>query len=145
MLKEDVEEMTESLEMSNEAEDNNWEPDDGLENMVEAGDVVDTEDPDETTESNDKQEKSGKKKRKREYVKRDYNPAMLEAALNDVRNGFSLIDAANKNNVPRSTLYMRCKTLGLQLNTARHEYPPECLKAAINAVMSKFLFIIIII
>ncbi|XP_008558675.1 uncharacterized protein LOC103579144 isoform X1 [Microplitis demolitor] len=136
LLKEDVEEMTESLEMSNEAEDNNWEPDDGLENMVEAGDVVDTEDPDETTESNDKQEKSGKKKRKREYVKRDYNPAMLEAALNDVRNGFSLIDAANKNNVPRSTLYMRCKTLGLQLNTARHEYPPECLKAAINAVMN---------
>ncbi|KAG8038158.1 hypothetical protein G9C98_006483 [Cotesia typhae] len=81
--------------------------------------------------------KSNKTKRKRENAKRDYNPANMEAALNDLSQGLSLVEASTKNNVARSTLYMRCKALGMQLNTSRHDYPAERLKAAINAVMRK--------
>ncbi|XP_034951208.1 uncharacterized protein [Chelonus insularis] len=79
---------------------------------------------------------SKKRKRRRDYTRKEYNNDMLEMALSDVRAGLSLVDASTKNNVPRSTLYMRAKALGLQLNTTRHEYPAECLQAAINAVMS---------
>lgn len=83
-----------------------------------------------------------KKKRRRREVgkKKNYSEEMLEAAINDVRNGQSLVDAATKNNVPRSTLYMRAKALGVQVNAVRSDYPAECIKAAIDAVISEYFF-----
>lgn len=79
---------------------------------------------------------SKKKKRRRETVKKDYNDDMLASAINDLKLGQTLIEAATKHNIPRSTLYMRAKALGLHLNASRNGYPAECMNAAINAVIS---------
>ncbi|XP_012523386.1 uncharacterized protein LOC105829233 [Monomorium pharaonis] len=77
-----------------------------------------------------------KKKRRRETVKRDYNDDMLASAINDLKLGQTLIEAATKHNIPRSTLYMRAKALGIHLNASRNGYPAECMNAAINAVIN---------
>lgn len=79
---------------------------------------------------------SKKKKRRRETVKRDYNDDMLASAINDLKLGQTLIEAATKHNIPRSTLYMRAKALGIHLNASRNGYPTECMNAAISAVLS---------
>ncbi|XP_012279259.1 uncharacterized protein LOC105699101 [Orussus abietinus] len=78
---------------------------------------------------------SKRRRRKRDSVKREYNEDMLAAAINDLRSGQTLIEASTKHNIPRSTLYMRAKALGIHLNASRNEYPMECMKAAINAVI----------
>ncbi|XP_011692451.1 PREDICTED: uncharacterized protein LOC105452758 [Wasmannia auropunctata] len=77
-----------------------------------------------------------KRKRRRETVKRDYNDDMLASAINDLKLGQTLIEAATKHNIPRSTLYMRAKALGIHLNASRNGYPAECMNAAINAVIN---------
>ncbi|XP_029659848.1 uncharacterized protein LOC115233505 isoform X1 [Formica exsecta] len=77
-----------------------------------------------------------KKKRRRETTKRDYSDDMLASAINDLKLGQTLIEAATKHNIPRSTLYMRAKALGIHLNTSRNGYPAECMSAAITAVIS---------
>ncbi|XP_015586107.1 uncharacterized protein LOC107263425 isoform X2 [Cephus cinctus] len=76
-----------------------------------------------------------KRKRRRDIIKREYSEDMLVSAINDLRSGQTLIEASTKNNIPRSTLYMRAKALGIHLNATRNEYPAECMKAAINAVI----------
>ncbi|XP_050446444.1 uncharacterized protein LOC126849037 isoform X1 [Cataglyphis hispanica] len=76
-----------------------------------------------------------KKKRRRETTKRDYSDDMLTSAINDLKLGQTLIEAATKHNIPRSTLYMRAKALGIHLNTSRNGYPAECMSAAITAVI----------
>ncbi|XP_043286684.1 uncharacterized protein [Venturia canescens] len=75
------------------------------------------------------------KKRQKSNLKRDYNDEMLASAINDLKLGQTLVEASIKNNIPRSTLYMRAKALGIQLNASRNEYPAECMKAAIDAVI----------
>ncbi|XP_072753644.1 uncharacterized protein [Anoplolepis gracilipes] len=77
-----------------------------------------------------------KKKRRRETAKRDYSDDMLASAINDLKLGQTLIEAATKHNIPRSTLYMRAKALGIHLNASRNGYPAECMSAAITAVIS---------
>ncbi|XP_074101765.1 uncharacterized protein LOC141529193 [Cotesia typhae] len=135
---EDEYQLIDSLDVSNEVVENNWE----IENEnFEAEGVTYTEEVEQIStvkeeEVKPEKKKSNKTKRKRENAKRDYNPANMEAALNDLSQGLSLVEASTKNNVARSTLYMRCKALGMQLNTSRHDYPAERLKAAINAVMN---------
>ncbi|XP_012150886.1 uncharacterized protein LOC100876849 isoform X2 [Megachile rotundata] len=76
-----------------------------------------------------------RKKRRRDATKRDYSDDMLASAINDLKSGQTLIEASTKHNIPRSTLYMRAKALGIHLNASRNEYPAECMKAAINAVI----------
>lgn len=76
-----------------------------------------------------------KKKKRREAIRREYSDDMLASAINDLRHGRTLIEAATKHGIPRSTLYMRAKGLGIQLNQSRNEYPAECMKAAINSVL----------
>ncbi|KAK0075165.1 hypothetical protein PV325_007282 [Microctonus aethiopoides] len=121
-----IEDNTNTFDHSNELENKVWQTIEEVEN---------SEDDGKLNEDNAKVNKKNKKRR-RETAKREYNNDMLEAAINDVRGGQSLVDAATKNNVPRSTLYMRAKALGIQLNAARNEYPAECIKAAINAVIN---------
>lgn len=77
-----------------------------------------------------------KKKRRRETIKRDYSDDMLASAINDLKLGQTLIETATKHNIPRSTLYMRAKALGIHLNASRNGYPAECMNAAISAVIS---------
>lgn len=77
-----------------------------------------------------------KKKRRRESAKRDYSDDMLASAINDLKLGQTLIEAATKHNIPRSTLYMRAKALGIHLNASRNGYPAECMNAAITSVIS---------
>ncbi|XP_018337111.1 PREDICTED: uncharacterized protein LOC108745447 isoform X2 [Trachymyrmex septentrionalis] len=77
-----------------------------------------------------------KKKRRRDTVKREYSDDMLASAINDLKLGQTLIEAATKHNIPRSTLYMRAKALGIHLNASRNGYPAECMNAAINAVIN---------
>lgn len=79
---------------------------------------------------------SKRKKRRRETVKRDYSDDMLTSAINDLKLGQTLIETASKHNIPRSTLYMRAKALGIHLNASRNGYPAECMNAAITAVIS---------
>jgi hypothetical protein len=76
-----------------------------------------------------------KRKRRREIAKRDYNDDMLTSAINDLKLGHTLIETATKYNIPRSTLYMRAKALGIHLNASRNGYPAECMNAAITAVI----------
>lgn len=76
-----------------------------------------------------------KKKRHRDSARKEYNEIMLTSAINDLRSGQTLIEAATRHNVPRSTLYMRAKSLGIHLTGSRNEYPAECMNAAITAVM----------
>jgi len=110
------------------------------ETMTEAGEIEDNV----GSLENDSHESSNvencisnkKKKRRRETVKRDYNDDMLASAINDLKLGQTLIEAATKHNIPRSTLYMRAKALGIHLNASRNGYPAECMNAAINAVIS---------
>ncbi|XP_012259404.2 uncharacterized protein LOC105687991 [Athalia rosae] len=78
---------------------------------------------------------SFKKKRRRDTIKKEYSEDMLMAAIDDLKAGHTLIEAATKHGIPRSTLYMRAKALGLHLNASRNEYSPECMKAAINSVL----------
>ncbi|XP_011050130.1 PREDICTED: uncharacterized protein LOC105143470 isoform X2 [Acromyrmex echinatior] len=77
-----------------------------------------------------------KKKRRRDTVKREYSDDMLASAINDLKLGQTLIEAATKHNIPRSTLYMRAKALGIHLNASRNGYPAECMNAAINSVIN---------
>lgn len=77
-----------------------------------------------------------KKKRRRESAKRDYSDDMLASAINDLKLGQTLIEAATKHNIPRSTLYMRAKALGIHLNASRNGYPAECMNAAITSVIN---------
>nr|XP_033328284.1 uncharacterized protein LOC117221433 [Megalopta genalis] len=76
-----------------------------------------------------------KKKRRRDTIKREYSDDMLASAIDGLKSGQTLIEASTKHNVPRSTLYMRAKALGVHLTATRNEYPAECMKAAINAVI----------
>lgn len=78
-----------------------------------------------------------KKKRRREIAKRDYNDEMLASAINELKLGQTLIETATKYNIPRSTLYMRAKALGIHLNVSRNGYPAECMNAAITAVIGQ--------
>ncbi|XP_014477716.1 PREDICTED: uncharacterized protein LOC106746060 isoform X2 [Dinoponera quadriceps] len=78
---------------------------------------------------------SKKRKRRRDPSKREYSEVMLASAIDDLRLGQTLVEAATKHNIPRSTLYMRAKTLGIHLSASRNEYPAECMNAAITAVM----------
>lgn len=85
---------------------------------------------------------SKRKKRRRDTIKREYSDDMLASAINDLKSGQTLIEASTKHNIPRSTLYMRAKALGIHLNASRNEYPAECMKAAINTVIGWYLFYI---
>ncbi|XP_044014777.1 uncharacterized protein PFB0145c [Aphidius gifuensis] len=76
-----------------------------------------------------------KKKRRKEHLKREYSKEMLESALKDIKNGMSLIEAASKNGIPRSTLYMRAKTMQIPLHAPRNEYSAETMDGAISAVL----------
>uniref|UniRef100_A0A0C9QY18 Bab1_0 protein n=1 Tax=Fopius arisanus TaxID=64838 RepID=A0A0C9QY18_9HYME len=81
-------------------------------------------------------ERKRRGKKKRDYPKKEYSEVMLETAISDLKNGKTLIEASMSNNIPRSTLYMRAKALGIQLHAARNEYPIECMKSAIETVLN---------
>lgn len=110
---------------------------------TEIGEIEDSADVSTEKDSKDQQNQNvvgnsilnKKKKRRRDTAKRDYSDDMLAAAINDLRAGQTLIEAATKHNIPRSTLYMRAKALGIHLNASRNEYPAECMNAAITAVI----------
>lgn len=110
-------------------------------NEMEEEEVLDVfehvyEEANDQSEQSATEENSESKKRKRRYsMKREYSEDMLAAAINNLREGQTLIEAATKNHIPRSTLYMRAKALGIQLQACRNEYPAECMKGAIDAVI----------
>ena len=66
---------------------------------------------------------------------------MLTSALDEIRKGGTLLEAAAKHRIPRSTLYMRAKALGVTLNPCRNEYTLDDMKQAIEAVLSKYILI----
>ena len=59
--------------------------------------------------------------------------------MNELRSGKSLIEASLKNNVPRSTLYVKAKSSGITMTNMRNDYPPECMKGAMEAVISNMM------
>ncbi|XP_008210950.1 uncharacterized protein LOC100121492 isoform X2 [Nasonia vitripennis] len=77
-----------------------------------------------------------RRKRRKSVCKKEYSDEMLAAAISDIKEGRSLLEAAMRNHIPRSTLYMRAKVLGLTLNPARSEYTNEDMQGAIQAVMA---------
>lgn len=77
-----------------------------------------------------------KRKRRKSVCKKEYSDEMLAAAINDIKEGRSLLEAAVRNHIPRSTLYMRAKVLGLSLNPSRSEYTNEDMRGAIDAVIA---------
>ncbi|EFN80703.1 Protein bric-a-brac 1 [Harpegnathos saltator] len=78
---------------------------------------------------------SSKKRKRRRDIKKEYNDIMLASAIEDLKLGQTLVEAATRHNIPRSTLYMRAKALGIHLNASRNEYPAESMNAAITSVM----------
>lgn len=74
-------------------------------------------------------------KRRKSVSKKDYSDEDLAAAIADIKSGSSLLEAAAKNHIPRSTLYMRAKILNVPLNPSRSEYTNEDMKAAIQDVL----------
>lgn len=112
--------------------------------IINRQDLIEKNATDETEENKSKNLQSqqtieNKKKRQhkiRESAKKDYNDGMLQSAIEDLKKGMPLIDAATKHNIPRSTLYMRAKALDIHLNASRNGYPEECMNAAMSAVMS---------
>lgn len=91
--------------------------------------IVDCNDADST-------EMRKRERKKRETLKKEYSEAQLETAITELKSGKTLIEASIKNNIPRSTLYLRAKALGIQLHASRNEYPAECMKSAIDTVLS---------
>lgn len=84
-----------------------------------------------------------KRKRRRDASRKEYSKLTLASAIDDLRSGQTLVEAANKHNIPRTTLYMRAKTLGIPLS-ARNEYSAECMNGAIAAVMGWCIFLLFI-
>lgn len=82
---------------------------------------------------------SDEPKRRKSVSKKDYSDEDLAAAIADIRNGSSLLEAAAKNHIPRSTLYMRAKIFNIPLNPSRSEYTNDDMKAAIQDVLGKNL------
>ncbi|XP_054276400.1 uncharacterized protein LOC128995414 [Macrosteles quadrilineatus] len=115
-------------------------------NLVETAEQIETNDdengPSFTIITDDNEEHSDyrlqiatpKNKRKREFSRRDYSEEALSAALEDMANGLSLLEASNTHNIPRSTLYARAKSYGITPSISRYEYSQENLLAAVNMV-----------
>ncbi|KAG8224609.1 hypothetical protein J437_LFUL009174 [Ladona fulva] len=74
-----------------------------------------------------------KKMRKQRYRK-EYSEEALCEALAELRRGRPLIEAAAAHHIPRSTLYVRARSSGIQLPLIRQEYPGEMINAAVQAV-----------
>lgn len=83
-------------------------------------------------------------KRRKSVSKKDYSDDDLAAAIADIKSGSSLLEAASKNHIPRSTLYMRAKILNVPLNPSRSDYTNEDMKAAIQDVLGMNLITIFI-
>lgn len=114
-------------------------------NEIEDEEVLDVfehvyEDTNEQSEHSAEENSENKKRKRRYSMKREYSEDMLANAISNLRDGQTLIEAATKNHIPRSTLYMRAKALGIQLQACRNEYPAECMKGAIDAVIGKSKF-----
>ena len=132
---------TDSVSSTKDFNDNNEEPMTVISEVEEDNVVNPLQQSYEELEDQQEQEvienatMSKRKRRRRDTTKRDYNDDMLASAITDLKLGQTLIEASTKHNIPRSTLYMRAKALGIHFNASRNEYPAECVKAAINAVI----------
>ncbi|XP_014209747.1 uncharacterized protein LOC106640281 [Copidosoma floridanum] len=73
-------------------------------------------------------------KRKRSSSKKEYSDNQLAAAIKDICAGKSLLEAAEKHSIPKSTLYMRAKALGVKINTTKVIYTAEDMKEAVKSV-----------
>ncbi|XP_058800883.1 uncharacterized protein LOC131669773 isoform X2 [Phymastichus coffea] len=113
--------------------------DDDDDGMIELEKVtVENNEQDEMKIEIDKEENSDTmaRRRRRSVCKKEYTDKMLTNAINDIKAGTSLLDAAAKFHIPRSTLYMRAKILGLTLNNHKCDYTADDMKAAIDAVIA---------
>lgn len=64
------------------------------------------------------------------------------AAIGEMRSGKSLVEAATIYKIPRSTLYVRAKSMGVQIGITRQEYSGEHVQAAVQAVKGNCGFIL---
>ncbi|XP_015116104.1 uncharacterized protein LOC107040504 [Diachasma alloeum] len=122
-----------SKDPTEEVEDPGVSPD--REENVVSNPVGQQTDEDADVDEDDSNGKKKKERKKKDTSKKEYNEAMLDTAINDLKDGKTLIEASGKNHIPRSTLYMKAKALGIQLHAARNEYPAECMQSAIDTVL----------
>ncbi|XP_046385208.1 uncharacterized protein LOC124155437 isoform X2 [Ischnura elegans] len=77
-----------------------------------------------------------RKKNHKQRYRKEYSEESLSEALDELRRGRPLLETAAAHHIPRSTLYVRARGLGIQLPLTRQEYPGEMMSAAIQAVQS---------
>ncbi|OXU21406.1 hypothetical protein TSAR_002074 [Trichomalopsis sarcophagae] len=74
-----------------------------------------------------------RRKRRKSVCKKEYSDEMLAAAISDIKEGRSLLEAAIRNHIPRSTLYMRAKVLvNTQTKICKELYKQSWLDLAYN-------------
>lgn len=76
-----------------------------------------------------------KPKKKKVCPKRFYDEQTMQEALEQLKQGHSLIEVSKRFSVPRSTLYMKAKAIGVPMTASRNEYSQESMKSAIDAVV----------
>lgn len=75
-----------------------------------------------------------KLKRRKDIRKKLYSEDAMLAALDDMKSGKNLVEAAAKHHVPRTTLYMRARAIGACPAMVRKGYPREKINAALECV-----------
>lgn len=87
----------------------------------------------------DKSPMSNKLKKRKSVCKKDYSEEHMAFAVEEIKSGLSLLEAAEKYNIPKSTLYIRIKSLGVKINNSRFAYTINDMRDAIKAVAGNFL------
>lgn len=64
-----------------------------------------------------------------------YTDCNLKAALEDIKKGAKLSDAANKHSIPKSTLYLHAKAKGAFISVTRTEHSEKNVQDAMKAVV----------
>lgn len=81
-----------------------------------------------------------RKRRRKGASKKEYSDEALENAVEDIRTGNTLLGTSIKHKIPRSTLYMRVKALGIHLNPSRSDYTNDDIRQAIDLVIGTLIF-----
>ncbi|XP_063235271.1 uncharacterized protein LOC134538153 isoform X2 [Bacillus rossius redtenbacheri] len=124
----------EHVEASNEAEVADREP--GTSEVIEPRSSDEMgQDEDEAKGTVNLTKYDDKKRRcRRKSCRKDYSEEALAAALEELRAGRSLVSTAGEHGIPRSTLYVRARSQGIQLAVCRRGHRGDRVQAAIKAV-----------
>lgn len=124
------------------SDDNDADADADLDGDIETV-VLSEGSPTKKTKASEETNSDSRKRKRKSSCKKEYSDEALTAAMNDIQAGKTLLETATKHGIPRSTLYMRVKTLGLTLAPARSDYTNEDMRQAIDQVIGTLIISLI--